>query len=283
MHPTESETDFSDVHFAEVARLSQDLFGIHLPISKKPLVYSRLAKRLKENGMKDFSEYIRYVSSSEGSLEKISMLSALTTNVTSFFREKHHFDYLVESSLPELIQYARSGGRVRFWSAGCSSGPEAYSLAMCVLDLCPEAASLDIRILATDIDPAILKVAEQGRYRVQVAKHIPESFMRFTREVKGNGSVAEIEILSPAKEIISFKNMNLVGDWPISGKFSAILCRNVAIYFDNATQQALWQKFYDALNPNGLFFSGHSERLTGSAASKFSVVPNVPTTFIKSL
>ena len=150
------EFAFTGADFRRVAELLYDVSGIHLIEAKASLVYSRLAKRVRILGLPDFTAYCDLLASEAGAEERQAMLSALTTNVTRFFREPHHFDHLGSEILPALAARARSGGRVRIWSAGCSAGHEPYTLAMTVLANLPEAAELDVRILATDIDPVIV-------------------------------------------------------------------------------------------------------------------------------
>ena len=152
----QGEFAFTGEDFARVAALLREDSGIHLPDSKATLVYSRLAKRLRALGLESFADYCKLVSSDAGVDERRSMLAALTTNVTRFFREPHHFDHLRDHTLPPLLEEARAGGRVRFWSAGCSSGEEPYSMALTLLSAMPEIGELDVRILATDIDPNVV-------------------------------------------------------------------------------------------------------------------------------
>ncbi|TMV51130.1 chemotaxis protein, partial [Thioclava sp. BHET1] len=147
-----------------IAEIAHREAGITLPEVKEPLVYSRLIKRLRALSLRNFAEYCTLIASAEGTEERVQMISALTTNVTHFFREGHHFRHLEEEVLPALIDRAQRGGRVRLWSAGCATGEEAYSIAFSLLRLCPEAARYDIRILATDIDPQVLETAEIGLY-----------------------------------------------------------------------------------------------------------------------
>jgi len=255
---------FTDADFAAIARRAQADFGLHLPQSKKDLVYSRLAKRLRHLGLRDFSDYCALLERHDAGEERTHMLSALTTNVTHFFREAHHFKMLRETVLPPLIKAAREKRRVRLWSAGCSAGQEPYSIAFTILELCPEAGKLDIRVLATDVDPQILAKAEAGLYPEEERKALPETARRLTDPAEGGFSIS-----GKARELIRFGELNLMLDWPMRGTFDVIFCRNVAIYFDKPTQARLWQRFAGLIPAGGHLFIGHSERVAGTAEAAF--------------
>ena len=250
--------------FAIIAELAMRDFGLYLTPAKRELVYSRLLKRLNHTGFDQFHDYCHFVQTPGGAEERQAMLSALTTNVTHFFREGHHFTLLRDKVLPTLIDAARKGGKVRLWSAACSAGQEPYSLAFTVLDLCPEAARLNLRILATDVDPQILQRAQAGIYPMEELKAIPEPARRHIemQDAKSFG------IGPKARELITFGNLNLIEAWPVKGPFDVIFCRNVAIYFDKPTQSRLWARFADLLNPGGHLCIGHSERVAGPAEHK---------------
>ncbi|MEI6097338.1 MAG: protein-glutamate O-methyltransferase CheR [Alphaproteobacteria bacterium] len=251
----------TDDDFAIIANLAMRDFGLHLTLAKRELVYSRLLKRLNHLGIDQFCDYCRLVQSPNGVEERQEMLSALTTNVTHFFREGHHFQLLRETALPPLIEAARKGGKLRIWSAACSGGQEPYSLAFTVLDLCPEAARLNIRILATDVDNHILNRAQTGVYPVDELKTIPD----YARKYLENKDKASFSIGAGARDLITFGNLNLIEAWPIKGPFDVIFCRNVAIYFDKPTQSRLWARFAELLTPDGHLCIGHSERVAGPA------------------
>ncbi|MGB3553481.1 MAG: protein-glutamate O-methyltransferase [Jannaschia sp.] len=263
MRPPEVRGDypFTDNDFQNIAKLARASFGLHLELCKKQLVYSRLSRRLRILGLETFEDYCDVLQGPTGEKEQREMLSALTTNVTQFFREKHHFDHLRSSVLPSLLQRLKAGGRVRIWSAGCSAGQEAYSLALTVLELCSDVSRYDLRILATDVDPAILQRAVRGRYPSAELSAIPSSVRQSHTQSDG-----ETFTIGPAaRKLISFGELNLMNNWPIKGPFDIILCRNVAIYFDGATQAKLWKRFADVLAPDGHLMIGHSERLSGPA------------------
>ena len=254
---------FTDRDFQNIAALAHENFGLFLEPCKKQLAYSRLARRLRFLGLETFGEYCDMLRGPLGKEEQREMLSALTTNVTQFFREKHHFDQLRTGVLPELLSRSRAGRRVRLWSAGCSAGQEAYSLALTVLDLCPDVAQYDFRILATDIDPVILQRAVQARYPLAEREAIPTGMRQSQTIAEGDTFVMS----EAAQKLVSFGELNLMEPWPMKGQFDVILCRNVAIYFDAPTQSRLWQRFAELLTPDGHLMIGHSERLSGPATA----------------
>lgn len=255
---------FSDADFRAIAKLAQDRFGLSLAESKKPLVYSRLSRRLKLRQVQNFSDYLSLLDRAEEEEERLELISALTTNVTSFFREKHHFDTLEQALDDGLSDRIKSGGRTRIWSAGCSSGQEPYSIAMTVLGKVPDAARKDMRILATDIDPKIVQKARHGVYSAEEASGIPAPLRaKWLSAADADGRTYGVS--EGLKSLITFNELNLMNEWPFRGPFDAIFCRNVAIYFDPDTQKRLWQRFSAMLSPGGLLFIGHSERVSGPA------------------
>lgn len=265
--PLAGDVLFTDTDFAAIARRAHRDFGLHLPESKKDLVYSRLLKRLRHLGLDSFRAYCALIESPEGEGERPRLLSALTTNVTHFMREEHHFRMLRETVLPPLLEACRSGRRLRLWSAGCSAGQEPYSLAFTLLALCPEAARLDIRILATDVDPEILDRARRGEYRIDELAAIPEPARSQHVDRARDGTTFTI---GPApRALVRFGELNLIETWPMRGPFEVIFCRNVAIYFDRQTQEHLWSRFASMLAPGGHLFIGHSERISGDAERMF--------------
>ncbi|MFW2545584.1 CheR family methyltransferase [Primorskyibacter sp. 2E107] len=257
---------FSDADFQALAALAHREFGLSLAQSKKPLVYSRLSRRLKAREINSFPAYLDLLGKREENAERLELISALTTNVTSFFRENHHFETLRTDSLPASIERARNGKRLRIWSAGCSSGQEPYSIAMTILDMMPEAPRHNVKILATDIDPQIVAKAKAGRYPAEEAGSIPDGFRKKWVKLEDSGT-GQISMSQDLQKLITFAELNLIADWPIKGPFDAVFCRNVAIYFDQDTQKRLWQRFSELLAPGGFLFIGHSERVTGPASA----------------
>lgn len=261
----EGEFLFTNDDFTAIARMLYDDAGIALSESKASLVYSRLAKRLRALGLESFHDYCRMVAGAEGVGERQNMLAALTTNVTRFFREPHHFEHLKTYVLPALAQRARARGRVRIWSAGCSSGQEPFSIALTVLDALPEAASLDFRILATDIDPNMVAAGRAAVYSDEAVRPVPAPLRdRWMVRVRDDSGRAAWGAGEEMRRLVAFRELNLMARWPMKGRFDAIFCRNVVIYFDEPTQARMWSRFAPLLNPGGQLYVGHSERVTGA-------------------
>jgi len=263
----EGEFPFTTEDFRKIAQILHSYAGIALADGKAALVYSRLAKRLRSLGLRSFREYCALIEGTEGVDERQTMMAALTTNVTRYFREPHHFDHLRDVVLPPLVERARKGGRVRLWSAACSNGQEPYSMAITVLAALPEAANLDVKILATDIDPNMVAEGRAGIYREEAVAPVPLDLRR--RWFKKAQSEGSWEVADELRALVSFRELNLIGDWPMKGKFDAIFCRNVVIYFDEPTQERIWSRFAPMLEPRGTLYIGHSERVTGAATSVF--------------
>jgi chemotaxis protein methyltransferase CheR len=246
-------------------RISEMIYadaGIHLSEGKAALVYARLAKRLRALKMDAFRDYCDLVASPEGGAERQEMLTSLTTNVTKFFREPHHFEHLRAHILAPYLQRG-ARGRLRLWSAACSTGQEPYSIAFTLLSAWPEAGSHDVKILATDIDSKVLATAEAGVYpEAQMEGLNADMRRRFFEPAPGG-----FRVVAAARKLITFRPLNLIESWPMNGHFQAIFCRNVVIYFDERTQQAIWEKFLPRLTVEGALYIGHSERVTGAAAA----------------
>jgi chemotaxis protein methyltransferase CheR len=259
------EFPFSEADFDRVRTLVKERAGIDLGASKRSLVYGRLARRLRVLGVPTFAAYIELVEDADSD-EAGRFVNAITTNVTEFFRENHHFDLLARTVLPAI--WARTGPsarRVRLWSAGCSTGEEPYSLAMVVRENPPPASSgpWDVKILATDLDTDVLAEARAGLYRAERLKKVGAARLaRFFAPVVGQpGKFQASEAL---RSLITFKPLNLLEPWPMQGTFDLIVCRNVVIYFDDPTKRALVQRYRDRLAEGGYLFLGHSESLVGA-------------------
>jgi len=178
--------EFSEASFASIAQLARQRFGINLPATKKSLVYSRLSPRLRALGLPSMDDYVTVVENQKNVAENDMFASALTTNVTHFFREEHHFEFLRHQALPDLINVAAKGGKVRIWSAGCSTGEEPYSIAMLLLDVKPEIADLDVKILATDLDKTALNKAKAGKFdAIDITKLDPSILTKTPKQICG--------------------------------------------------------------------------------------------------
>lgn len=263
--------------FAAIADLAYRESGLQLFVEKSSMIQSRLRHRLKAVGLNDFEHYAALVCSDDGINERKHMISALTTNVSHFFREPHHFEILEKEVLPNAIDRLRRGGRVRIWSAGCSNGQEPYSIAMTALQMCPEIGSFDFKILATDIDEKVIKFASEAAYADKLIGGIPAPLVNsfFDPQKRGDETVF---IAKPVlRSLVTCKALNLLWDWPMKGRFDVVFCRNVVIYFDAKTQAMLWPRFRSVLVKNGSFFLGHSERIPDAGALGFA--SNGPTSY----
>jgi chemotaxis protein methyltransferase CheR len=252
------EFAFSDREFSFLSGLVSRHTGIMLAENKKNMVYSRLTRRLRVLGLSTFKEYCDLVQSAEGDAEMGNLVNALTTNLTSFFREKHHFEHLRDSVLKPLLATSPRGGKLRIWSAGCSAGMEPYSIAMTVKNTFKDMEKWDARILATDIDTNMLDCGRKGKYSIEQLDKIPASYQNRV-QVSADGE--HIIMPDDIRQIIAFKQLNLLEEWPMSGKFDAVFCRNVVIYFDKPTQRKLFERIADLIKPDGWLYIGHSENL----------------------
>jgi chemotaxis protein methyltransferase CheR len=262
-----NEFAFTQQDFDLIARLLYNETGITLDNSKVNLVYSRLTKRLRALGIESFRDYCALVSDS-GNEEFARMCAALTTNVTRFFRERHHFDHLKAKILPSLTSAARAGKKIRIWSAGCSSGEEAYSTALTILSVLPAALSYDIRILATDINPDVLATGRAGVYPASGMDEVdPALRSKWMESITINGE-KHYRLDYEVRSLVSFKHLNLMGQWPMKGPFQVVFCRNVVIYFDAPTQARIWSRMLPLIDKSGVLYIGHSERVSGPAMSQ---------------
>ncbi len=253
----EREFAFSDLEFKHICKLIYERAGIHLTPSKKDMVYSRLARRLRANNISTFSDYLHIVEANSGS-EREAFVNALTTNVTSFYREAHHFPILSEH-----VRGLAQRRPINIWCNAASTGEEPYTIAMTMVDLF-DSLTPPVRIIATDIDTQALQKASNGIYSLEHAQKLPKDVLeRFF--LKGRDDKAgQVKVRKELRDLISFSQLNLQDkQWPIKGAFDAIFCRNVMIYFDKATQHKILQKFVPFMQKDALLFAGHSESLQG--------------------
>lgn len=257
--------------FGRIAASLRREAGIALAPEKAALVQGRLARRVRALGLDGFDAYCDLIESREGAAELRAMVNALTTNVTRFFREPHHFDELREETLPRLVAAARAGSPATIWSAGCSTGEEPYSIALCLLGLAPDAAALGIRILATDLNPEVLEVGRRGVYLAEALEPAPGALVRgrFDEAPPGADGAPRLRAGEALRALVAFKRLNLVGPWPFTRAFDAIFCRNVLIYFDAPTQDDVLRRFAGVTTEGGRLFLGHSERLGPASAPLF--------------
>lgn len=241
--------------------------GISLNSSKRDLVCSRLARRLRHFGFGSFAEYYQYLIEEDTTgVERQVMINCLTTNKTDFFREAHHFDFLRNSVLPGLCSRAKNGGKrkIRIWSAGCSTGEEPYTLAITLKENLDPDFGWDVRILASDIDTDCLAKAEAGVYPAERLELVPDHLRKKYFSPSASGGPNQLSASLDLRQLIAFRHVNLIEEpWPMRAQFDMIFCRNVIIYFDRETQLRLVERFASILNPEGFLFLGHSESLHG--------------------
>lgn len=256
-HPP-AEWSMTDREFDQLRRAIYDFSGIVIGPEKRALIRARLQRRIFALQLGSLADYLKLIGKSAGSAERENFISSLTTNVTSFFREQHHFDLLTDILLRAP---KNNGGRLNIWSAGCSSGQEPYSIAIAIQEKIPDLANRT-RILATDIDIKILEKAKSGLYkRKDIVGMPPTLISRYFRAAKGAVGDDELQLTSTIRNMVDFQQVNLNAGWTMPQHFDVIFCRNVAIYFNQETQKQLWGKFLTALRPGGWLFIGHSERV----------------------
>jgi len=261
MSEYEREFNFTDRDFGNIRRLVSEHTGISLSDAKKNMVYSRLSRRLRQIGLDNFNNYLDLLKDKKNEDELVHFTNAITTNLTSFFREQHHFDYLSKTLLPKLTEINKQTGKIRIWSAGCSTGEEPYSIAMTIKETIPESAGWDIKILATDLDSNVLETAKAGVYSEERVSGIPSSKVK-RWFLKGKNKHAGKILAHPSlREMITFGQLNLMQQWPVKGPIDIIFCRNVVIYFDKPTQEILFKRYADVLTSKGHLFLGHSETM----------------------
>jgi chemotaxis protein methyltransferase CheR len=258
------EFAFSEADFRILAQLAYEYAGIALSESKQNLVYGRLSRRLRALGLASFRDYCKYLDANPTELE--NFINSISTNHTKFFREAHHFEHFRTQVAAPFAQAAsrRSGGRLRAWSAGCSTGEEPYSIALVLQREIRNFAGNDVRILATDIDTAVLMKAAAGEFVPSAVEEVPRDYRSFLQRAPNDGESERVTFDPQLKSLIAFRRLNLMETWPFKGLFDAIFCRNVMIYFDAPTKATLVEKFTRQLKPGGFLYIGHSESLLGA-------------------
>lgn len=257
---SQREFEFTDKHFNWFVRMVLEKTGITLSDQKRDLVYGRLARRLRKLDLDSFEQYIDLLQADSES-EMIEFVNSITTNLTSFYREAHHFEYLSNTVLKYLQQQRRQEKRIRIWSAGCSTGEEPYTIAMTLLESIPDIKSWDVKILATDIDTNVLAKASRGVYQKDKINGVSDERFKKWFLKSGTDDSSEIKVNPKLRELITFKQLNLMGDWPMKGQFDVLFCRNVVIYFNKDTQRILFDRFANILKDDSYMFLGHSESL----------------------
>ena len=254
--PTTFEYEMSTGDFDRVCLLIKERAGIALNPSKRSMVYSRLARRLRATGKRSFATYLDWLEESDGA-EWQDFVNALTTNLTSFFREAHHFPVLAEH-----LQSLRAKPRINIWCSAASTGEEPYTIAITALEALGSQAQA-ARILATDIDTKVLETAGAGSYSEEAIARLDGELVR-KYFLRGSGANAgNVRVRPEVAALVTFRTLNLLAPaWPLRAGFDVIFCRNVMIYFDKETQLALLRRFAPLLNPGGLLFVGHSENFS---------------------
>ena len=262
---------FTDKDFKVLSELVYRHTGISLSPAKKELVYSRLTRRLRKLYLRTFKSYCQLLKSDSSGEELVHFINAVTTNLTSFFRESHHFDFLCKKWLPELAAHKPKPSRLRLWSAGCSTGEEPYSIAMCIKETFPIHNDFDIKILATDLDSSVLEKAISGIYSWdKISTIMPHRQKKWFNKGSSLNS-GFVQVKPELQKLITFRQLNLMHEWPMNGPFEGIFCRNVIIYFDKATQKILIDRFANILATGGYLFLGHSESLF-KVSNRFKLV-----------
>jgi chemotaxis protein methyltransferase CheR len=255
------EFDFTQADFDSLRALVKESSGITLGEAKRELVYGRVSRRLRVLGLSAFADYRRMLAGPEGQAEMIEFINAVTTNLTSFFRESHHFDFLRDDYLRARVADAKGSRRLRIWCSAASTGEEPYSIAMSVAEAIPEWERWDIRILATDLDTNVLQTCVNGVYGEDRVRGMQKSRLDRFFDVAGDRNDRNYRIKPELAKMISFRQLNLMHPLPMKGPIDIVFCRNVIIYFDKETQRALFSRVAPLQRPGDILILGHSESL----------------------
>ena len=271
----------SQQQFERVAAIAKERWGLHLPSKKMTLVSSRLATFLRGSRFRDVGEYLDHLAREADEEDMLVFFDLLSTNVTSFFRDRQHFDYLERELFTALARGNLTLPRreVRMWSAGCSTGPEAYTMAITARDHLPPDGGWDVRILATDLSNFAVGAARAGVYDPRMLDDVPRDVVSRHFEVRQGASGRTMAVRPHLKEMVRVARLNLMEPWPMQGPFDVIFCRNVMIYFDAPTRERLISRFYEMLRPGGVFAVGSAETLSGVAGAPFK--PVLPSLYVK--
>ncbi|BCG64557.1 MAG: chemotaxis protein methyltransferase CheR [Methyloprofundus sp.] len=258
MAEKQREFEYTRADFEELRQISNSHSGIIVTDDKFDMFYSRLSKRIRMLGLPNFKAYCQYLKENEA-IEFTDFINAITTNLTAFFRENHHFEYVKDIIIPELLKRNHASREIKVWSAGCSTGEEPYSIAMTLLENLP--TGWTVKILATDLDTNVLQTAANGVYSDdRISGLSNERQKRWFKKGKGSNS-NKVKVKPELQELIRFKKLNLMQDWPMKGQFDFIFCRNVIIYFDRDTKESLVNRYSGFLATGSHLLIGHSESL----------------------
>jgi chemotaxis protein methyltransferase CheR len=268
--------------YRSIAQFIYEKSGIHLGDNKQELVKTRLAKRLRALGMKTYAEYFQFVSDPAQEEELMLMINAVSTNFTSFYRERQHFDFLQKTALPDIVRRKaiERSKRLRVWCAASSTGEEPYTLALTLLEFLGEPLTWDVKVLCTDISTKVLTQAVKGVYDFEKVKTVPPVLLDRYFEKRIEGGEKNYEASRELKDILTFRRLNLMDDvFPFKGPFDFISCRNVMIYFDHPTQERVVEKLLRCLAVGGYLLIGHSENLPPAFRTRVDVL--APATYRK--
>jgi len=267
------EFKFTKKDFDFLRTISNSRTGIVVSDDKFDMFYARLSRRLRKLGLTDFKQYCGFIEADDSGEEVLELVNAITTNLTAFFRENHHFEFLANTVLPKLLRENKDDRKIRIWSAGCSTGEEPYSLAITLKENLPANLHWDTQILATDIDSNVLSKASKGVYAEDRVKDMPKQKLR-DWFMKGSGSNAgSVRIKPDARSLIKFGQLNLMENWSVGDIKDVIFCRNVVIYFDRESKAKLIDRYADNLKDGGYLFIGHSESLY-KITDRFELIGN---------
>ncbi|MBK7405974.1 MAG: protein-glutamate O-methyltransferase CheR [Phycisphaerales bacterium] len=266
--------------FQFIASLAKEYWGLHLSERKMDLVCNRLAKFLARSPYDSVDSYLEHLTSSADEEDRLVFFDILSTNVTSFFRERQHFDYLEREFYTPLARGATTlpSRRIRFWSAGCSTGCEPYSLAIHAAEHLPELARWDFRILATDLSNSAVQAAQAAVYPAGMVESLDQTIVKKYFQRGAGEQAGMVRVAPETRALVSIARLNLMEDWPMKGPFDVIFCRNVMIYFDRPTRERLVNRYCDLLRPGGILAIGSSETLSGINVPLRSVAPS---TYVK--
>lgn len=269
----------TEQQFSRFQKLIYSVAGIHLAPHKKALLEARLSKLIRELGLDSFDAYYKHVVSAAQGDELIRMLDRVSTNETHFFREPRQFEFLENRVFSEWREKATSGlkpKQLRLWSAGCSTGEEPYSIAMLLLDHFPQHGDWQLEILATDLSTRVLDKAQAAVWPIVKAQEIPEKYLK-QYMLRGTGSQhGKMKAGAEIRSLIRFERLNLNDErYPVTGRFDAIFCRNVLIYFDTPSRTRVIERLIDSLAPSGYLFVGHAESLNGITDRARQVMPTI--------
>jgi chemotaxis protein methyltransferase CheR len=257
----EREFDFTQADFDSLRSLVKAQSGITLGEAKRELVYGRVSRRLRALGLSAFSDYRRILAGPEGQSEMIEFINAVTTNLTSFFRESHHFDFLRDDYLRARVADAKGSRRMRIWCSAASTGEEPYSIAISIAEAIPDWDRWDIKILATDLDTNVLETCRAGEYAEDRVRGMQKARLERFFDVAGERTGRRYRIKPELASMISFRQLNLMNPLPMKGPIDIIFCRNVIIYFDKETQRALFSRMAPLQRTGDVLILGHSESL----------------------